>query len=54
MTPAELRKTEGVFLSMSSWGIVEVTSLDGSELRQSARVRQIREAYAGLLESECG
>jgi len=49
--PAELARADGVFLSMSSWGIVELTSLDGQELRQSPLVGRIREGYVGALET---
>lgn len=47
--PDDLRTAEGVFLTLSSWGVVEVTALDGVPLRRSARVEEIRRAYLGLL-----
>jgi branched-chain amino acid aminotransferase len=49
ITPRELTAIEGVFLSMSSWGIVEVVSLDGQPLRRSPLVGRLREAYAEAL-----
>ncbi len=45
VTPAELRGVEGVFLSLSSWGVVEVSSLDGHELGGSALTGRICKTY---------
>ena len=47
--PDRLRQMEGVFLSLSSWGVVEVGSLDGQPLSQSPLVGRLRAAYAGML-----
>jgi branched-chain amino acid aminotransferase len=52
ITPEELLRTEGVFLSLSSVGIVEAVSLDGQPLRLSSAVERIRKAYAELCATE--
>ncbi len=46
--PAELRHADGVFLSLSSWGIVEVGWMDGEPLRRSALAQRLREEYAEM------
>jgi branched-chain amino acid aminotransferase len=46
ITPAALRRAEGVFLSLSSWGIWEVASIDGEVLPRSPVTRRLQEAYA--------
>ena len=43
--PKALLQAEGIFLSLSSLGVVEVRSLDGHPLRQSPLVPKIRAAY---------
>jgi len=45
ITPAELFEAEGVFMSLSSRGVVEVVSLDGKDLKRSPLVEEIRTAY---------
>ncbi|HEX3797898.1 MAG TPA: aminotransferase class IV [Verrucomicrobiae bacterium] len=45
LTPAELLRAEGIFLSMSSWGIVEVASLDKHPIARSPLSAKIRAAY---------
>jgi branched-chain amino acid aminotransferase len=45
ITPAALRRAEGVFLSLSSWGILEVTSIDGEKAARSPVTRRLEEAY---------
>jgi aminodeoxychorismate lyase len=52
--PDQLRKAEGVFLTLSSLGIVEAMSLDGAALRRSAITRRIRTEYDRLLRRESG
>jgi aminodeoxychorismate lyase len=49
-TASDLHRAEGVFLTMTSWGVVELASLDGSKLRRSSIVAKIREAYCDLLQ----
>lgn len=53
ISPEQLRHVEGVFLSMSSWGVVEVESLDGQAVSHSPLIGKIRSAYAALLRAEC-
>jgi branched-subunit amino acid aminotransferase/4-amino-4-deoxychorismate lyase len=50
--PAALRSAQGAFLSMSSWGIVEIESLDGKRLRQSSLVEELCRDYRQLLLEE--
>ena len=47
--PKELAHADGVFLSLSSFGIVEAKSLGGKTLKQSPLTRQIASAYRDLL-----
>src|SRR4051812_9855969 len=49
ISPGELQRADGVFLSLSSVGIAEAVALDGQSLRQSPLVDRIRGAYAKLL-----
>jgi len=49
ITGAELRAMEGVFLSLSSRGVVELVELDKHPLRQSPLVARLRNAYASEL-----
>lgn len=46
--PEVLRAADGVFLTLSTFGIVEVTALDGQELALSPLVAKLREGYACL------
>ena len=43
--PESLRKAEGIFLTLSSHGIVLVSSLDGDLVQESPLVDQVRRAY---------
>ncbi len=52
ITGSRLLDVDGVFLSLSSTGIVEGASLDGQPLRQSSLTRQIHRAYFELLRRE--
>jgi aminodeoxychorismate lyase len=52
VTVKQLLQFEGIFLSLSSVGIVEAVSLDGQTLRQSHLTGEIRSAYNALLRSE--
>lgn len=54
ITPAQLQQADGVFLTMSSMGIVEVSSLDGIALRRSPLVQQLRNAYFAALHKAAG
>lgn len=50
--PGQLLAAQGVFLSMSSWGIVEAVELDGRKLRRSGCVQTIQRSYEELLRAE--
>lgn len=52
-TPEIVAASDGIFLSMSSLGIVRMGSIDGRELPQPALVAQIAAAYDKLLAHEC-
>jgi len=54
MKKEALTGSEGAFASLSSWGIAEITSLDGKEIPGSPVIGQISQAYADLLDKECG
>lgn len=43
--PEELRRAEGVFLTLSTLGVVEAVALDGRELARSPLVETIRAAH---------
>lgn len=43
--PDALRSADGVFLTLSTLGIVEMISLDGADLRQSPLVGQLQHVY---------
>jgi branched-subunit amino acid aminotransferase/4-amino-4-deoxychorismate lyase len=49
---ANLLGADGLFLSLSTLGIVEASELDGHRLRCSPLVDQIRMSYARLLVEE--
>jgi branched-chain amino acid aminotransferase len=46
--PVELRRAEGVFLSLSSWGIIEVGWMDGEPLERSPLAQRLRQEYVEL------
>lgn len=52
VTSEMLKSNDGVFLSLSSWGIVEANSLDGRMLKRSPLVPELRRAYAELVVNE--
>jgi aminodeoxychorismate lyase len=47
--PAALRHADGIFLTLTSYGIVEVESLDGKETRRSSLTRHLHAAYRSML-----
>ena len=49
ITPEGLQQVQGVFLSLSSWGIVEAMTLDNHGLSQSRVVEKTREEYQRLV-----
>lgn len=53
-TPQTLRASGGVFLTLSTLGIVEAVSLDGEPLPSVARLPALRGAYERLVEKETG
>jgi aminodeoxychorismate lyase len=52
VTSEKLKRSEGIFLSLSSWGVVAAKSLDGEALKQSPLIGQLRLAYRDLVRSE--
>ncbi len=45
ITSAELHQVQGVFLSLSSWGVVEVVSLDRRNLSRSPLLETLQRSY---------
>ena len=52
VTSEELKRGQSIFLSLSSWGVIEAESLDGHVLKQSSLVETIRCAYWDLVGAE--
>ena len=48
----ELKRADGIFLSLSSWGIVEAMSLNGFALKLSPWIEKIQESYHKLFGSK--
>lgn len=53
IAPAALRRADAVFLTLSSRGVVEVSSLDERCFEPSPLVRRLQESYREVLEREC-
>lgn len=51
--PEQLRDMDGVFLSLSSRGLVEAGALEGAPLRRSPLTTHLQEAFETLLAREC-
>jgi branched-subunit amino acid aminotransferase/4-amino-4-deoxychorismate lyase len=51
--PEQLPKMDGVFLSLSSRGIVEAVALEGAPLRRSPLTRRLQEEFETVLAREC-
>lgn len=49
ITLPELLRAEGVFMSLSSWGVVEAVSLDGKPVARSPLTGKLQQAFADLL-----
>jgi aminodeoxychorismate lyase len=49
--PGEFARADGIFLSLTSLGIVEVNILDGRAMQRSPLIAQIQKAYNDLLSS---
>ncbi|HLP76592.1 MAG TPA: aminotransferase class IV, partial [Candidatus Paceibacterota bacterium] len=52
ITSARLRQARGVFVSLSSRGVVEAESLDGATLQKAAVIETLRAAYWDLVRGE--
>jgi branched-chain amino acid aminotransferase len=48
-----LRDADAVFLTLSSFGVIEVSALDGQPMKVSPVVRELWRAYTALLAREC-
>jgi len=53
LQPQELLRVEAAFLSLSSFGIVELSEIDGVQLGRSPLVTKLFETYSELLRAEC-
>lgn len=51
--PEQLPETDGVFLSLSSRGLVEAIALEGSSLHRSLLTTRLQEEFENLLAREC-
>jgi aminodeoxychorismate lyase len=51
ITPARLKRVQGIFLSLSSWGVVEIVRFDGQAVSRSPLTAKIRAAYETMLQS---
>ena len=49
---ADLSSADGVFVSLSTLGVIEATALDGRELLRSRKMAELRGSYDRLLERE--
>lgn len=52
ITPAQLKEADGIFVSLSSRGVMEAEFLEGVRLKLSPLVEQIRGAYWNLVQAE--
>jgi aminodeoxychorismate lyase len=52
--PESLRKAEGIFVTLSSLGVVPVVNLDGEPVNESPLVEKIRLAYHDVVRRETG
>jgi branched-chain amino acid aminotransferase len=52
--PEQLKRADGVFVSLSSMGVVPAESLDGSQMRSSPVIEKLRTAYDELVRHETG
>jgi len=52
ITPAEVVRCAGAFLTVSTCGVIEAVALDGKSLRRSGLVGQIAEQYQALVQRE--
>ncbi|HZR21174.1 MAG TPA: aminodeoxychorismate lyase [Verrucomicrobiae bacterium] len=52
ITPPQLVRTEGVFVSLSSYGLAQGVSLDGHNLRRSDVTLPLHRAYVELVQRE--
>ncbi|HWD20719.1 MAG TPA: aminotransferase class IV [Verrucomicrobiae bacterium] len=51
--PSAVPASDGAFLSMSSWGIVEIEKFDGARVRRSPLVAELWRDYRALLSESC-
>jgi branched-subunit amino acid aminotransferase/4-amino-4-deoxychorismate lyase len=51
-SPDALQRSDGMFLALSSWGVVEVVSLDNQPVRRSPMTEMIQRAYLTMLRTE--
>jgi branched-subunit amino acid aminotransferase/4-amino-4-deoxychorismate lyase len=52
ITPSRLSGSDGVFVSLSSYGIIQAISLDSHPLRVHPMTSMLHRAYADLLQRE--
>ncbi|MGC8828548.1 MAG: aminotransferase class IV [Verrucomicrobiia bacterium] len=49
----QLYNVDGVFISMSSWGIIEVTKINNKDIRTSNLTKTLHKHYWELVNNEC-
>jgi len=54
LTHKQLLSRDGVFLTLSSMGVVEASALDGYRLNRSPLTQRLRQAYLELIRKETG
>jgi branched-chain amino acid aminotransferase len=52
VTPDALKQVEGVFVSLTTWGIIEVSHVDKQPIATAALTKRLHKAYAELLRVE--
>ena len=53
ISAGDFGSTNGVFLTLSSKGIVPVTSIDGTKIALAEEIKFLKQAYAELITKEC-
>jgi branched-subunit amino acid aminotransferase/4-amino-4-deoxychorismate lyase len=50
----DLAKADGVFLTLSIYGVVEAVALDGEDLNRTPLTGRIHRGLQALIDQECG
>jgi branched-subunit amino acid aminotransferase/4-amino-4-deoxychorismate lyase len=52
-TLEQLKRADGIFVTLSTLGVVEVAELDGHPLKPMIEIETLRKAYEALVAQEC-